>query len=98
MSYYEWVPASDLIERWAATDLVSATSTGTVAAALHAACYLCDCAIEAGVISYRDALHDRGLVHELTHHAAGDTAVPQSLAALAARAREWEAVLTNSTS
>jgi hypothetical protein len=85
------VAASTLISEWAASDLKTATGNGTVAAAIHAACYLCTCAIAAGHITYVEALGDRGLVHELVHISAGDNT--RDISTLEATARALEAKL-----
>lgn len=85
------VPASTLIAEWAEMGLHDAEENGTVAAAIHAACYLCTCAIDAGHITYVEAIGDRGLVHELAHIAAGDTT--RDIASLEAMARDLEAKL-----
>jgi hypothetical protein len=87
------VPASELIADWARFGLKTATDNGTVAAAIHAACYLCACGIAAGHITYLEAIGDRGLVHELAHIAAGDTT--RDIAALGAMARGLEDALRN---
>lgn len=89
--YAGGVPASRLIRQWAdAGDLQAATSRGIVAAAIHAACFLCDRAIAAGIMTPGDALGDRGLVHELAHAAAGDAT--RDVAMLETFARRAEAL------
>lgn len=47
--------------------------TGEYVAAAHEAAFMCFIALQAGVITPREALGDEGLVHELLHFAAGDT-------------------------
>jgi hypothetical protein len=91
------VPTSALINQWSAMGLAEATKTGTVAAAIHAACYLSDCAIDAKLMDHKGALGDYGLVHALAHIAAGDTAPFRSLAEIAAHAEYLEAQLTEIT-
>lgn len=88
------VPASVLIAQWAAFDLATATANGTVAAAIHAACYLSDRAIDAKIMDHKGAVGDYGLVHALAHIAAGDTASFKTLAEIATHAAYLEAQLT----
>ena len=88
------VLTSTLIEEWAASDLATATSNGTVAAAIHAACYLSDRAIDAKLMDHKGAIGDYGLVHALAHIAAGDTAAFRTLSEIATHAAYIEAQLT----
>lgn len=88
------VPTSTLVRDWSDQGLEAATRTGVVAAAIHAACYLSDCAIDAGLMSHKGALGDYGLVHALAHIAAGDTSSFKTLAEIAIHASYIEAQLT----
>lgn len=88
------VPTSRLVRDWAAAGLESATLTGVVAAAIHAACYLCDCAIDAGLMGHKGAIGDYGLVHALAHAAAGDVTLIEQLPAIADHAAYLETQLT----
>lgn len=89
------VSASTLISDWGGMDFDTAASTGTAAAAIHAACFLCYRAIGAGLITVEEALGDDGLVHGLAHIAAGDVGV--ALKPLENFARELEASLSRPT-
>ncbi len=93
MSDFPGVPTSMLIGDWGQMDFDSATSTGTAAAAIHAACYLCYRAIAAEVMTVEEALGDYGLVHGLAHIAAGDAGV--SLKPLEDFAKTIETMLAN---
>lgn len=86
------VPATRLIAEWRGKGLAEATATGTVAAALHATCYLCDMAVQEGWMRASDVLGDDGLLHGLIHASAGDASV--DLAALGNRVGELEELLT----
>ena len=87
------VPTSKLVRDWSDQGLEDATRTGVVAAAIHAACYLSDCAIDAGLMSHKGALGDYGLVHALAHIAAGDTSPFKTLPEIADHAAYLEAQL-----
>lgn len=69
------VPASRLISIWVSQGLEEATRNGTVAAALHAACYVCSRAVAADLMTPGGALGDDGLLHRLIHAAAGDVSI-----------------------
>lgn len=88
------VATSVLIKEWDSLGLAEATKNGTVAAAIHAACYLSDCAIDAKLMSHKGAIGDYGLVHALAHIAAGDTAPFQTLVEIATHASYLEMQLT----
>lgn len=52
-----------------------AIADGTVMAALHAVCYICDVATMCGVLTSKNVLGDDGILHGLIHAAAGDVTI-----------------------
>lgn len=90
-------PTASLIDDWAEAGTPGALARGIAPAAMHAACFLCWKALDAGVLTVEQVLGDRGIIHEMTHAASLDaTRDSDFLRGLANRVREVEAAMSAS--